>query len=100
MNDFFKGIGSLYWWLSVVVVGILINLASAYLKPKIDSYLLSFSSRWQSYSKKRVAEENDLIEKLANDRNEEILYALAELRHTLGSAISLAFGVALLFFWL
>jgi hypothetical protein len=38
---------TLYWWFSVVIVGILVNLASGYLKAPIDKILSSWSSRWK-----------------------------------------------------
>ena len=41
--DFF----SIYWWVSVVLVGILINLGAAYLKPLLDGVLSFFSFKWR-----------------------------------------------------
>jgi len=45
MNDFFLNIKSPGWWLGVVVVSFLINLASAYAKPLIDGFLATVSDR-------------------------------------------------------
>ncbi len=36
MNEFFRDIASPYWWVSVVLVGLLIHLIAAYLKPFLD----------------------------------------------------------------
>ena len=32
------------WWVSVVLVGLVINLLSAYAKPQVDTFLSSISS--------------------------------------------------------
>ena len=49
MSRLLSDVASWYWWVSVVVVGILINLASAYLKTPIDRFL----GRWSA--KRRLA---------------------------------------------
>src|SRR5437879_5677234 len=53
---------TLYWWLSVVVVGIIINLASAYLKSPLDTFLSSFSARWKARVERNKAAHNALVE--------------------------------------
>jgi predicted histidine transporter YuiF (NhaC family) len=45
MTKLLSDLASLYWWVSVVLVGLLINLASAYLKPRLDSWLSQRSER-------------------------------------------------------
>ena len=42
-----------YWFFSVIVVGILINLASTYLKNPLDSLMSSFSRKWRDSVKSR-----------------------------------------------
>jgi hypothetical protein len=54
------------WWLSVVVAGVLVNLASAYLKPRIDAVLLQSSSWWRSRSQARIAAQERLINEHRN----------------------------------
>lgn len=39
MQKFLTDISSIYWWIGVVLVGIVINLFSSYLKNKIDSFM-------------------------------------------------------------
>src|SRR5207244_3600356 len=60
--------------MSVVLVNILINLASAYLKPQLDSYLLRTSSRWRSRSAKRLATRNKEIEAVLSEPHQELLF--------------------------
>src|SRR4030095_11385827 len=58
---------SLSWWGSVVVVGLLINLASAYLKPLIDRTMGRYSEKWRIRAgKKREAKEKE-IKRLIED---------------------------------
>lgn len=40
MQDFLKDIQTISWWLEVIMIGLLVNLASDYLKPLLDSLLL------------------------------------------------------------
>ncbi len=43
MEKILADIGSLYWWVSVVVVGIAINLISSFLKTPIDQFVEKWS---------------------------------------------------------
>ena len=43
-NKFLADISSVYWWIAVVLVGLVINLASAYLKPVLDNFYLKHSA--------------------------------------------------------
>jgi len=56
MKEFLSQLGSLSWWLSVVIVGILINIASTLLIKKFDKYLPRFSTWRRSHSQKRQAD--------------------------------------------
>ena len=58
------GIGTSSWWLSVVVAGLLVNLASAYLKPRLDGALLRSSSWWRSHSAERLAKRRRRVDAL------------------------------------
>lgn len=85
MEDFFSNLVSLYWWISVVIVGILINLASAYLKSKLDHRLSKTSIWWRSRSERQKAERQKKIEDLRNKPHEQILWAHDSLRnHVIG----------------
>lgn len=67
MSRLFSELSSLYWWVSVVLVGLLINLASAYLKPRLDSWLSERSRRASARRAKRSAAFEAAVEKLAAD---------------------------------
>jgi hypothetical protein len=73
MKEFFDSVQTLYWWISVFVVGLGINLLSAYLKPRIDNWLVDSSSWWRSKSRKRIESRERLVKKLSENPNEELL---------------------------
>ena len=79
-DDFSKDIFTISWWISVVVVGISINIVSAYLKNRIDKYLSGISNIW----KRRVAIQDDIrkekLDYLIANPNEQLFVSMQELR--------------------
>lgn len=53
MDKLLNDVTSGYWWLSVVLVGLLINLASAYIKDPIDRKLAQLAAGWGHRSEKK-----------------------------------------------
>lgn len=49
MDELLNNIGSFAWWLSVVGVGILLNLTSAYMKSPLDRLLFTVGSLADSH---------------------------------------------------
>lgn len=99
MNDFFKQISDPTWWVSVVVVGLLINLASDYLKPLLDRLMEKSSAvRKRANEKQAIRFQSDLNQLLDDpsrviDLKLDILYF--NLRSVLQIAISLAVNAIL-----
>jgi hypothetical protein len=85
MKDFLASIGSLYWWLSVVVVGVLINISSAYLKSKLDSSLSRISTKWRLRSEVQKALRRKHFEKLRGNPAEQMMISMSELRDRIRS---------------
>lgn len=50
-----------YWFFSVIVVGLLINLASAYLKTPMDRVLSKASSRWRARVERKLEEHAEIV---------------------------------------
>lgn len=75
MTDFFNNITSISWWIGVVVVGILVNIAGMYLKSPIDRCLSSISTKYQTRSKAKKAERELKIRNLVGNKHEQILFA-------------------------
>jgi len=56
------------WWISVVLVGLLVSLSASYLKELLDSTLEKFSARRRERNVKQKENFNHTVEKLNNDR--------------------------------
>ncbi len=54
MTDFHNTLFSAGWWISVVFVGLLINLVSAYIKSPIDKLGSKLSSAWRNRTERSV----------------------------------------------
>ncbi len=85
METFLKNLTSPYWWVSVVIVGITINLTSIYLQKKLDSQLSNASSWWRKRSEKETRKQLQEVERLKNNQQAQILMAFTEVRHHLKS---------------
>jgi hypothetical protein len=48
MDKFLADASTAYWWITAVLVGLVINLASAYIKNPIDRVAASLSGRWRA----------------------------------------------------
>jgi hypothetical protein len=71
MKVFLENFQSIQWWISVVLVGIVINLAAAYLKPGLDVLIGRISVRWVARTEKLASARRLRIQKLKNDINEQ-----------------------------
>ena len=80
MTGFFDNLSSPTWWVGVVIVGILINLVSAYLKPRLDIFFSSGSSWWARRSQEKQLQRKARIERMKADPHEQLITAFTELR--------------------
>lgn len=67
MNEVWNSFFSPAWWVSVVIVGLLINLLSAYLKPPIDSLGSRLSSSWKARSERSRLRLMAAVSRAVND---------------------------------
>jgi hypothetical protein len=74
MNDFLDNLTSFWWWFSVVVVGLAVNLAAAYLKPQLDKYM---SGHFESRRRRMDAVSKARSERIAAIRESERAFHLA-----------------------
>ena len=77
MDEFSKNLSSLSWWLGVVVVGLLLNIASAYLKAPLDRILSAMSTSWNLRSETLRASRDAQI-KLVRESDRELQLLIAE----------------------
>jgi hypothetical protein len=96
MENIFNDITSPSWWIGVVIVGIIINIISAYLKPNLDKILSNTSSRWKNIIESRRSKRILLIEGLKNDFYNQAFLALIEIRYRFTLLLYLIIGIAFL----
>lgn len=105
MNEFFRQLQSPAWWVTVVIVGLGVNLISAYLKAPIDVVLSKTSSRWRVRSEVARGTERRWVDAMVVD--DAFRSGVAHLAHTylvkgvgaLVSAVLILAGVSAKFTW-
>jgi hypothetical protein len=80
MEEFVKNISSTSWWISVVLVGITINIFSSYLKPLLDSKIAKFSLSKKMANEKKEQEWMCLVEKIGIDKHVYMTQAFKDIR--------------------
>jgi hypothetical protein len=100
MQTLSQNLISIEWWLGVVIVGILLNILSAYLKPLIDRAFAKVSSSWDVRTKRKLQERVTLVQHLRNNPQEQLHLVAEEMRCRLRAIFDLvaAIGVAILAF--
>jgi hypothetical protein len=83
MNEILKLATSPVWWISVVIVGILINLLSAYLKPPLDDRFGRISTWWRVRSKTKGEAWAKEVERLRASSEGRIAATIEEFRSRL-----------------
>ena len=95
-DKFFSDVSSGYWWTTVVLVGLLLNLTSAYLKPYLDRW---YERRVETAQSKRIkANDNYEIEVslLAANHGLLLVKGFDEMRWRLQTLVFALFAFALL----
>jgi hypothetical protein len=96
MRAFLDNLKSPAWWLGIVVVGIVINLISAYLKPRFDSVLARWSVYWATRSTQQREERLHRIALLRDKLLDQIFATSIELRHRIRALTFLLMGSILI----
>lgn len=73
MQQFLADVQSPSWWAGVVIVGIVINVVSAYLKAPIDAALARHSSWWRNRSESSIRRRAELLELLRASPGKQLL---------------------------
>lgn len=87
---------SAYWWFSVVIVGVLINVASAYLKPYLDVWYGKVSTKRRFKNEQAKAEFEEHAQALANNPLMIIVTGQDELRYRMYGVLFYLIAMALL----
>jgi hypothetical protein len=96
MDDFFHNLASPGWWLGVVVVSFLINLAAGYAKPFIDRSLARFSDRRLRKLEQTKVELDRQLAIIERTPNGVVLLSLEELKLVLGAVWSTSVCILIL----
>jgi hypothetical protein len=80
MDEFFRSLASPAWWLSVVIVGLLVNLLSAYLKAPLDRVWALIFVAWRERNARARSAYRSRIENLSRDENGQFHLLLEALR--------------------
>lgn len=94
MKNFLTNLLSLYWWISVVVVGIVLNVTSAYIKTRLDRRLSGVSGWWRKRSEKERMKRETTLKRLKNNPHEQTLFAFGEMRNRLRAIQSFVMGTS------
>ena len=97
MEKFIEDITSAYWWVAVVVVGVVINILSAYIRNGLETRLAKVSSFWAARKESREQRRSELIELLSTDKTALLLYAKNELRYRVRAVQSVVFSFIFMF---
>jgi hypothetical protein len=89
----FQELTSPSWWGTVVVAGILINLAAAFLLRGLDRRLARVSARWRASSAARQAARDAVVDRIRSDQRYELLATTHELRNRMRSIFLLLLGL-------
>jgi hypothetical protein len=90
MSRLLTDITSIYWWISVVIVGVLIHILGVFIARRLDTRLSKLSSWWRGRSEQRRLERRTEIAKLKSNDHEQVMAALAEISYRV---LALVFGV-------
>lgn len=96
MNDFFSTFVNIEWLVSVVFVGLLLNIISHFLEKKLDDQLSNISTKWKTRSDKQKAKREEEIETIVNDPEEKSFYILRQNIKRQQSLIFLMFSIGFL----
>jgi len=96
MTRFLTDITSIYWWISVVVVGILIHIFGTLISHKLDVPLSKVSTWWRDRSQQRTLEAEQAIAELKSSQHEQVMMAIKIVNEKVSLIIASILGYALL----
>jgi len=104
VDDFYKNILTPSWWIGVVIVGIIINMASAYMKSLVDKFGAKASDGIRRRSREATERRKNWIDFLRTDQHAQLVLHAREqrLRTQANTALLLSvllFLLGLLFGW-
>lgn len=96
MEKFINDLTSAQWWAGVVLVGILINLISSYLKPAMDALFSRVSGVWKQKTDKRNSKQKELENTLKSNSLKQVIFLQNEQRFRWYAATFMLLGILFL----
>ena len=93
MQQFLTDVMTPHWWLSVVAVGLSINLAATYVRPVLDKITSSVSARRRTASEQRRRAFEVAVAEVEVDRELQLRMRLDSIYHLVRSIVSLVLGM-------
>lgn len=92
MESFLENVKSLSWWISVVLVGIVLSWIAAYLKAGTDRLGSTVSRDWRGYTAARAAARAAYIQHLQAHPHEQVMLRLEVLDDKVSGIADMAVG--------
>lgn len=99
MNQFIKEVATPYWWLSVIVVGLVIHVVGTIITKRVEVGGGRISDLWLKRTTKQKALRKMLVDDILADPHQELLLSMSATRDLLRSLFCFVFvivGVSLL----
>ncbi len=90
MQDIQGALTSPFWWFSVVLIGIIINIGSSFLKTYLDTFLSAFSNWWRDKSNVRKEKYDQIFNKLEESEHERFMLSFMchrDMHHSIHFAV-------------
>lgn len=98
MENFIKDILNPYWWVSVVIVGFVINISAAFIKQRLDNTLNLYSKKRKTKSEEKKLLEIKEINKISKSEFLIIMKSIEEFRERLSTLLYLILAIIFLVF--
>ena len=84
------------WWISVVVAGVVLHIAAAYLKALLDRSVSLFSRRWSERTQVKATQRREAVARLSSDKHEQIMIGLQAIENRITGCFLMSLGIGLL----
>ena len=81
MDEILKSFSSPAWWFSAVIVALVINIISSYLKPQFDRFFSSIFISWRNRSSTAKLKYEERVRMVSKDTDLQIIYLLEAVTH-------------------
>ncbi len=80
MEEFYKSISTPSWWIGVVVVGIVVNIVSVYVKSLVERVSLKIGGAWSRAATEAANQRAQWVQLLRSDQHAQLIMHAREQR--------------------